>query len=91
MRSLLEKHQRAAMGDTDKENQVDEESSSQDVNELVKESDQEIEASDETRVRRQTFFRIRKSSNSPVSAYQVLPGDRWSSEEADEEIKKIKK
>ena len=89
MRSLLEKHQRAVMGDTDKENQVDEESSSQDVNELVKESDQEIEASDETRVRRQTFFRIRKSSNSPVSAYQVLPGDRWSSEEADEEIKKF--
>ncbi len=77
------------MDDTDSENQLDEESSDQDVNELVKEPNQETEVSEETRGRRQTFFRARKSSNSPVAAYQVTPGSKWSSEEADEEIKKF--
>ena len=77
------------MDDTDSENQLDEESSDQDVNELVKEPNQETEVSEETRGRRQTFFRARKSSNSPVAAYQVTPGSKWSPEEADEEIKKF--
>ena len=78
------------MDDTDSENQLDEESSDQDVDELVKEPDQESEASEEeTRARRQTFFRDRKFSKSPVAAYQVSPGSKWSPEEADEEIRKF--
>jgi len=78
------------MDDTDSENQLDEESSDQDVDELVKEPDEATEPSEEeTRVRRQTFFRARKFSKSPVAAYQVSPGSKWSSEEADEEIKKF--
>ena len=60
------------MDDTDSENQLDEESSDQDVDELAKEPDEEIEPSEEeTRARRQTFFRARKFSKSPVDAYQV--------------------
>ncbi|MFL3011910.1 MAG: hypothetical protein ACJZ1Z_02950 [Acidimicrobiales bacterium] len=78
------------MDDTGRENQLDEESSDQDVNELVKEPDQESEVSEEeTRARRQTFFRARKFSKSPVDAYQVSPGSKWSTEEADEEIRKF--
>ena len=77
------------MDDTDSENQLDEESSDQDVTELTKEPNQELGTSEETRSRRQTFFRARKSSNSPVAAYQVTPGAKWSLEEADEEIKKF--
>jgi len=78
------------MDDTGKENQLDEESSDQDVNELVKEPDQESELSEEeTRTRRQAFFRARKFSKSPVAAYQVTPGSKWSTEEADEEIRKF--
>ena len=78
------------MDDTGRENQLDEESSDQDVNELVKEPDQESELSEEeTRTRRQAFFRARKFSKSPVAAYQVSPGSKWSTEEADEEIRKF--
>lgn len=39
------------------------------------------------RNRRQKFFRARKSSSSPVAAYRVTPGAKWSEEEADKEIK----
>ena len=78
------------MDDTGRENQLDEESSDQDVNELVKEPEQESELSEEeTRARRQAFFRARKFSKSPVAAYQVSPGSKWSTEEADEEIRKF--
>ena len=78
------------MDDTGRENQLDEESSDQDVNELVKQPDQESELSEEeTRTRRQAFFRARKFSKSPVAAYQVTPGSKWSTEEADEEIRKF--
>lgn len=78
------------MDDTGRENQLDEESSDQDVNELVKEPDQESELpEEETRTRRQAFFRARKFSKSPVAAYQVSPGSKWSTEEADEEIRKF--
>ena len=78
------------MDDTGRENQLDEESSDQDVNELVKQPDQESELSEEeTRARRQAFFRARKFSKSPVAAYQVTPGSKWSTEEADEEIRKF--
>lgn len=78
------------MDDTGRENQLDEESSDQDVNELVKQPDQESELSEEeTRTRRQAFFRARKFSKSPVAAYQVSPGSKWSTEEADEEIRKF--
>lgn len=78
------------MDDTGRENQLDEESSDQDVNELVKEPEQESELSEEeTRTRRQAFFRARKFSKSPVAAYQVSPGSKWSTEEADEEIRKF--
>ena len=78
------------MDDTGSENQVDEESSDQDTNELVKELDQESESfEEETRARRQTFFRARKFSKSPVASYQVSPGSKWSPEEADEEIRKF--
>ena len=78
------------MNDTDSENQLDGESSNQDIDELVKEPNQEIEApEEEKRARRQTFFRARKFSNSPVAAYQFSPGAKWSPEEADEEIKKF--
>ena len=78
------------MDDTGSENQLDEESSDQDVNELVKEPEQESELSEEeTRTRRQAFFRARKFSKSPVAAYQVTPGSKWSTEEADEEIRKF--
>ena len=78
------------MGDTDSENELNEDSSEQDVNELTKEPDEETGASEEeTRARRQTFFRARKFSKSPVAAYQISPGSEWSPEEADEEIKKF--
>ena len=78
------------MGVTDSENELNEESSEQDVDELTKEPDEETGASEEeTRARRQTFFRARKFSKSPVAAYQISPGSKWSPEEADEEIKKF--
>ena len=80
------------MDEEDSENNVDAETLDESVEEVESESRNELELSDEkTRARRQTFFKTQNQSKSPVAAYQVTPGGKWSTEEADEEILKFLK
>tara|TARA_B100001123_G_scaffold449880_1_gene617277 strand:+ start:10877 stop:12157 length:1281 start_codon:yes stop_codon:yes gene_type:complete len=80
------------MGEEDSENHLDKEVTDQSNEKSESETEEKLELSDdETRTRRQTFFRARNLPRSPVAAYQVTPGDKWSSKEADEEIMKFLK